>query len=223
MLERLLSEDIAQQVKDVFDQTLQNPVHILFFGSELRCEYCQPTRSLLEEIIPLSDKLSLKIHDVENEPEIAKKYHVDKTPGIVITAKEKKEIIDFGIRYSGMPSGHEFTSLINDIIMVSRRSTDLNQETRAFLGTINKDVLLQVFVTPTCPYCPPAVNLAHAMAFETPYIQAEMIEAMEFPDLANQFHVSGVPQTTINNGSGTMVGSGPEEELINEIKRVLAK
>lgn len=149
MLERLLTEDIAKQVKDVFDQTLQNSVHVLFFGSELRCEYCQPTRSLLEEIIPLSDKLSLEIYDVENEPEIAKKYHVDKTPGIVITAKEKNEIIDYGIRYSGMPSGHEFTSLINDLIMVSQRSTDLNQDTREYLGTINKDILLQVFVTPT--------------------------------------------------------------------------
>ncbi len=149
MLERLLTEDIAQQVKDVFDQTLQNNVHILFFGSELRCEYCQPTRSLLEEIIPLSDKLSLEIHDVDLEPDIAKIYHVDKTPGIVITAKEKNEIIDYGIRYSGMPSGHEFTSLINDLIMVSQRSTDLNPDTREFLGTINKDILLQVFVTPT--------------------------------------------------------------------------
>ena len=48
-----------------------------------------------------------------------------------------------------MPSGHEFTSLINDIIMVSQRSTDLDQNTRAFIGTINKDILLQVFVTPT--------------------------------------------------------------------------
>ena len=67
------------------------------------------------------------------------------------------------------------------------------------------------------------MNLAHALAFENPFIQAEMIEAMEFPDLANQFHVSGVPQTTINNGMGTIVGSGPEEEIINEIKRVLAK
>jgi alkyl hydroperoxide reductase subunit AhpF len=149
MLERLLTEDISQQVKDVFAQTLQKNVHILFFGSELRCEYCQPTRSLLEEIIPLSEKLSLEIHDVELEPEIANIYHVDKTPGIVITAKEEFEIIDYGIRYSGMPSGHEFTSLINDIIMVSQRSTDLNPDTRTFLGTINKDILLQVFVTPT--------------------------------------------------------------------------
>jgi alkyl hydroperoxide reductase subunit AhpF len=149
MLEKLLTEKIAQQVKDVFDQTLQNPVHILFFGSELRCEYCLPTKSLLEEIIPLSDKLSIEIHDVDLEPEIAKIYRVDKTPGIVICAKEKNEIVDYGIRYSGMPSGHEFTSLINDLIMVSQRSTDLNQDTRAFLGTINKEILLQVYVTPT--------------------------------------------------------------------------
>jgi alkyl hydroperoxide reductase subunit AhpF len=149
MLEKLLTEDIAQQVKDVFEQTLQNSVHILFFGNELRCEFCQPTRSLLEEIIPLSDKLSLDIHDVDLQPDIALKYGVDKTPGIVITAKENNIITDYGIRYSGMPSGHEFTSLINDIIMVSQRSTDLNQDTHTFLGTVNKDILLQVFVTPT--------------------------------------------------------------------------
>jgi hypothetical protein len=61
------------------------------------------------------------------------------------------------------------------------------------------------------------------MAFENSFIQAEMIEAMEFPDLANRYHVSGVPQTTINGGSGTIVGSGQEEELVNEIKRVLQK
>ena len=48
-----------------------------------------------------------------------------------------------------------------------------------------------------------------------------MIEAIEFPDLSNQFHVSGVPQTTINLGLGTLVGSGPEEELVEEIKRVI--
>ncbi len=48
-----------------------------------------------------------------------------------------------------------------------------------------------------------------------------MIEAIEFPELSNQYHVSGVPQTTINPGMGTLVGSGPEEELVEEMKRVL--
>lgn len=63
--------------------------------------------------------------------------------------------------------------------------------------------------------------LAHQMAMESPYIQAEMIEAMEFPDLANQFDVSGVPQTTINMGAGTAVGAVPEEDLLEEIHRAL--
>ncbi len=54
-------------------------------------------------------------------------------------------------------------------------------------------------------------------------ITAEMIEAYEFPELSNQFGVSGVPQTTINAGIGTVVGAVPESYLIEEIKRVLAE
>lgn len=67
------------------------------------------------------------------------------------------------------------------------------------------------------------MNLAHAIAMENPLIQAEMIEAIEFPELANQYKVSGVPQTTINLGLGTLIGSVPEDELIEEIKQVLKK
>jgi hypothetical protein len=53
-------------------------------------------------------------------------------------------------------------------------------------------------------------------------VQAEMVEAMEFPELSDRFQVSGVPQTTINQGQGRLVGSAPEERLVDEIKRALA-
>jgi thioredoxin-related protein len=60
------------------------------------------------------------------------------------------------------------------------------------------------------------------MAMENPaMIRAEGVEATEFPDLANQFNVRGVPQTVINAGSGTVVGAVPEQNLIAEIKRVM--
>jgi hypothetical protein len=59
------------------------------------------------------------------------------------------------------------------------------------------------------------------MAMESPLVEAEMVEAMEFPDLADRFNVSGVPQTTINYGAGTVVGATPEDYLLNEIKRTL--
>jgi len=78
-----------------------------------------------------------------------------------------------------------------------------------------------VFVTPTCPYCPRAVVLAHQMAMESPHITAEMVEAMEFNELSNRFSVGGVPQTTINEGAGTVIGAVPEEQLLSEINRAL--
>ena len=51
-------------------------------------------------------------------------------------------------------------------------------------------------------------------------VEAEMVEAMEFPDLSDQFGVSGVPQTTVNAGKGTLVGAVPEDRLLAEILRV---
>jgi len=59
------------------------------------------------------------------------------------------------------------------------------------------------------------------MALESPLVEAEAVEAMEFPELANQFNVSGVPQTTINQGDGTVVGAAPEEHLLVEIQLAL--
>jgi hypothetical protein len=67
------------------------------------------------------------------------------------------------------------------------------------------------------------VLLAHQLAFENPLVVAEMVEAMEFPELAEKFAVSGVPQTTINQGAGMIVGAVPEDDLVAEIRAVLEK
>ena len=64
--------------------------------------------------------------------------------------------------------------------------------------------------------------LAHQMAMESPMVQAEMVEATEFPELAQRDGVSGVPQTTINSGMAHVVGAVPESNLLEEIQRVLA-
>ncbi len=63
--------------------------------------------------------------------------------------------------------------------------------------------------------------LAHQMAMESPFVQAEMVEAIEFPELSDRHSVSGVPQTTINDGAGNVVGAVPEANLVAEIRRAL--
>ncbi len=65
--------------------------------------------------------------------------------------------------------------------------------------------------------------LAHQMAMESSLVQAEMVEAMEFPELSDRHRVSGVPQTTINDGAGQVVGAVPEDHLMAEINNALKK
>lgn len=223
-MEKMLDENIRQQVREFFE-ALEKPVQILFFGADDKsvCQYCEETRQLLSEVCELSEKLELKVYDLNENRELAAQYKVNAVPTFVILGKDGDTVTDYGIRYKGIPAGHEFTSLVNSILIVSRRDSGLSKETREFLKTLDKPVHLQVFVTPTCPYCPRAVVLAHQMALESPMVEAEMVEAMEFPELSDQYGVSGVPHTTINFGAEHMVGAAPEHMLIDHIQRALAK
>ena len=216
----LLNEDIKKQVSEFFLK-LESPVKLLYFGSASNCDYCEDTLQLTKEIVELSDKLDLQVYDLDVDMEIAQKYHVDKTPSIVLLGSNGEDFMDYGVRFSGIPAGHEFSSLIQGLILVSGDNSQLNQTTRDALKKLSSPVLLQVYVTPTCPYCPQAVVLAHQMALESDFIQAEMIEATEFPELAARHNVSGVPQITINDGAGVVVGAVPEEYLLAEILRTV--
>lgn len=51
-------------------------------------------------------------------------------------------------------------------------------------------------------------------------VRAEAVEASEFPELAAQFRVMGVPQTVVNAGAGSIVGAVPEQNLLAELMRV---
>ena len=221
-MEKLLNGEIIGQLKGVFAQ-LKEPVQILFFGSDDSCDYCGETQQLLEEVSVIDSRIGLSKYNLDDDAEVAKQFNIDRAPGIVIAGKDGDQILDFGIQYSGIPSGHEFSTLINDIILVSGRDSGLSTQARDILKKLDKPLHMQVFVTPTCPYCPRAVLLAHKMAMENPgMIRAEGVEATEFPDLDNRFGVSGVPQTTINAGAGTIIGAVPENQLIIEIMRAMA-
>jgi alkyl hydroperoxide reductase subunit AhpF len=144
----LINDAVKKQVLQMFAE-LDQPVQVLFFGKEGDCEYCEPTQQLLEEVCDLSDKLQLSVHDIVRDAALAAQYQVDKTPGTVIAGLDGEKIVDFGVRFAGIPSGHEFSSLINTMVAVSKRQPALSESTRAFLSSLTQPVLLQVYVTPT--------------------------------------------------------------------------
>jgi alkyl hydroperoxide reductase subunit AhpF len=106
---------------------------------------------------------------------------------------------DANVRFVGMPGGFEFSTLIADIVDVSRGSTGLAEQTVAAVRAIDTPVHLLVFVTPACPYCPKAARIAHQMAMTNPLVQADVIEANEFPALSERYRVQTVPKTIIND------------------------
>jgi alkyl hydroperoxide reductase subunit AhpF len=123
---------------------------VLLFVSKDKLEACEPTQQLLEEVINLSDKLALSVHDLAAEPELARKYSVqDKAPAIVMAARDGDQITDYGIRYLGVPSGHEFSTLIQDLLLVSSRDSGLSKQLRSYIKALTEPLHLQVFVTPT--------------------------------------------------------------------------
>jgi alkyl hydroperoxide reductase subunit AhpF len=143
-----LSDPIKKQLQEAF-LNLQNPVEIVFFGSEKNCDYCTETKQLLEEVTVLSDHLGLTVYDLEKNSIEAKQYKIDKAPGFNIMAKVGLDLVDYGIRFYGIPSGHEFTSLINDLVLVSGRDAHLDPMTVSYLKGLTKPIHLQVFTTPT--------------------------------------------------------------------------
>ena len=220
MTNKLLNDEVIGQVSEVFDG-LNEPVQVLYFGLASDCDFCDDTQQLVQEVVDISDKLTLEVYDLDEDADIAEQYKIDKAPGMVIAGLDGDQVLDYGIRFAGIPSGHEFSSLVNTLVLVSSRDSGLNEETRRVLKDLTQPVQMMVFVTPTCPYCPRAVVQAHQMAMESPMVEAEMVEAMEFQELSERFRVSGVPQTTINEGAGTVVGAVPEDQLMSEILSAL--
>jgi glutaredoxin-like protein len=215
----LLKEDDRNHLIEQF-KSLESPVKIVVFTQKMECQYCKETRMIGEELAALSDKILLDVYDFEDDKEIAESYGIDKIPAtIIMTGGEQSR--DYGIRYFGIPSGYEFSSLIEDIMMVSSGQSGLSAATKEVLANLEKPVHLQVFVTPTCPYCPQAVLLAHKLAFESDKVKADMVEAIEFPHLSMKYQVQGVPRTVINE-TVHQEGAAPEAMLLAKLKEAVA-
>ena len=211
----LIKDKDKEYLKKKFDEEMEGEVRIVYFTQDFECQFCKETREILEELAELSDKIKLEIHEFDKEKELAERYGVDKIPATLIFGEK-----EYGIRFFGIPSGYEFSTLVEDIIHASRGETELNEEIKEEVKKIDKPVHIQVFVTPTCPYCPISVNLAHQMAIENENIRADMVEAIEFPHLSQKYDVMGVPKTVIND-KREVVGAVPQEMLMEEIKKAV--
>ena len=210
----LLNDEIVEQVKEQLAD-LEGPVRLAMFTQTFECEYCAETQQLVEEVAQLSDQLTAEIYNFVTDEEKAKELGIDKIPAIAVIGAE-----DYGVRLYGIPAGYEFTSLIHAIQAVAAGKPDLSEDGIQALAELTEPVHMQVFVTPTCPYCPQAVVLAHQMAIASPMVRADMVEATEFPHLSIKYQVMGVPRTVINNTTH-IEGTAPEPMVLEKLQEAL--
>jgi len=210
----LLKEADREILRQEF-AALKNPVKLVMFTQTLECQFCAETRQICEEVAALSDQITLEVYNFVTDAEAVKAYQVDKIPAIAIVGDK-----DYGIRFYGIPSGYEFSSLVEDIKMVGSGESGLLPKTKEFLQGLTRPVHLQVFVTPTCPYCPRAVRLAHQMAMASDLVRGDAVEAIEFPHLAQRYQVHGVPRTVINDTTA-LEGAMPEGAVLQAIQKAV--
>ncbi len=209
----LLSSEDKKIIIEEYWSRLKEKVELIFVNTRSeRCKYCNLIKQLYEELIELSDKLHLREFYIEDKLEELRNLFKIKGAPVVVLKGVNKGLIKF----YGIPSGLEFPSFIETIVRVSRGEVDLPENIIEEVKSIDKYVNIQVFITPSCPYCPKMVSTAYMFAIINSNIDAEAWETIEFPEVSEYYKVSAVPKIVIND-IVQWEGLVPPEYLLHNI------
>ena len=159
--------------------------------------------SLVKTLAELSAKLKVSFHTIGDEQSV--KRNVTRSPSVLIAPDA------YRIRYTGAPLGEEGRSFLTAIVMASTGKPLLSGPSiQKIVEQLHEKRDIQVFVSPTCPYCPQQVLSAFSAAIARPdLVSAEAVEIYENQDLAESLGSLAVPQTFMNT---TFTGAGLQPE-----------
>ena len=210
----ILNEEVKTQLHEILE-IMNKKVHLALFTRSGECPTCEETTGMLNDLEGITPKIQVHHYDLEKHRQEASDWEVRMTPSIVVLSEEKEYL---GIKFNGIPAGHEINSFIKTLLEVSGAGEDLPEEIMERLESITSPVNIKVFVTLGCPHCPGAVEKAHKLALSSPNISSEMIEAQTFSDLSDEYNVSSVPKVVIND-QYEFVGDQPLDVFLEEIEK----
>lgn len=206
----VITEDVKKVLKETF-KNLTNKVTVeLFVSGEEDDQFSNFTLELLKAMSLLTDKIDLRIY--KKGDEIARKKRIFRTPTILISPEK------YRISFVGSPLGEESRTLVMTLIAVSTESTIFSDDALRMLFELSERRHIQIFVSPTCPYCPQQALYAVSAAIARPdIISTEIIEMYENKDYIDKYHIITVPFTVVND---VPIGTGvkPDEIFVQEIR-----
>jgi thioredoxin reductase (NADPH) len=210
MAEEQLPDDVKKVIQETFFKDLKEDVVIeVYTKPGVNDQFNEAAVSLIKALSVLSDKLRVSFYKVGDEQSIQR--NVQRSPTVII-APDK-----YRLRYTGAPLGEEGRSLFVSILMASAGKSVLTAPAMEKIASLKEKRDIQVFVSPTCPYCPQQVLSAFSAAIIKPdLISAEVVEIYENQDLAENLGSLSVPQTLMN-GIFTGLGLQPEEFFVESL------
>lgn len=208
--EWLLPEESRKHLAEHFKK-MQHDVHFeIFTSEEQNPAFNEYVVRFAKDLSRLSERITYDEYDLNSDK--AQDRKVDAAPTLLINPD------DYAIRFQGAPLGEEGQSFVTAIMLVSLRRSGLSDDSRSMLAELDDQRDVDVFVSPTCPYCPGQVINAIKCAIEKPgIVSARCIETGENEELSRSNNVGSVPVTVVNGGKHRMDGLFPEERFVAEL------
>lgn len=221
-MDRFLDAELTAQLAEAFAPLDRDVEMVVYTASKLVLPGQEPageeaaTLQLVREVAETSERLSV-VEKTLGGDERAR--GIVRTPTVLF--REVGSDRD-NVRFIGLPSGYEFQTLVEALRMVGTGESGLGPASLERIAEVATPIRLQAFVTPTCPYCPRAVLAAYRLALANPHVIAEGVEASEYPQLAQQYRISGVPDTIIDGPSGQerVLGGQPDKVFLDAVLKV---
>jgi len=123
---------------------------------------------------------------------------------------------DTGIRFSGVPGGHEFNSLVLAVLHVSGTPLKLDESIQRIVQKVSEPLHFQTYVSLSCHNCPDVVQALNQFASLNDNITNEMIDGGLFPELIEKNNIQGVP-TVMLNGELFVTGKIDTAKIIEKL------
>lgn len=208
----LLNDNLRAQLKGVLSK-FENNISLVSIVDESNAKSIE-LRDLVLDIADLGDKVEAIIYKKGENPEIEEKVHADKYPIVAILNKDGDYA---GVKFHGVPGGHELNSFILAMYNVAGPGQALEESILNEIKSIDRKVNIKVGVSLSCHVCPDVVVAAQKIAIENPNIETEMLDLSNFPELKSKHKIMSVPAIIVDD-SKVYFGGKKLQDILNLIK-----
>lgn len=209
----LLNDSLRNQLSSILSK-MQNEVTLITIVDPNNSKSIE-LRDLVLDIADLGEKLKAEVYIKGNTKSIEEKINADKYPVVGLLDKDRNYS---GVKFHGVPGGHELNSFILAIYNLSGPGQAIEPTNLKAIKNINNKINLKVCVSLSCHLCPDVVASAQRIAIENPNVEAEMLDLANFDEIKTKYKLMSVPAIIVNN-KDVYFGAKKIDEIINLINK----